>query len=107
MSTVLIIGLLLFAGFCVHQIVTGGPTVSDEEMATYRHGPKNPALVCPHCQEQGAVRTKAVRNKKGISGAKATGAILTGGVSILATGLSRKEAQTAAHCDNCGSGWHF
>ncbi len=53
------------------------------------------------------MRCKAVKNKKGISGGKATGAILTGGVSLLATGLSRKEAATAATCGNCKSGWHF
>jgi len=33
---------------------------------------------------------KSVKAKQGISGGKATGAILTGGVSLLATGLSRK-----------------
>lgn len=36
-----------------------------------------------------------------------TGAILTGGVSILATGLSRKEAATEAFCTHCKSTWQF
>ena len=36
--------------------------------------------------------------RRGISGAKATGAVLTGGVSVLATGLSRNERTTQAHC---------
>lgn len=67
----------------------------------------NPALVCPHCQTKGNVRTKVVNRKKGISGAKATGALLTGGLSILATGLSRKEGLTQAHCDSCNSTWDF
>ena len=71
--------------------------------ATY--GAKNVALVCPHCTEKGNVRTKPITAKKGVSGAKATGAILTGGVSLLATGLSRKENQTQMHCDNCNSNW--
>ena len=44
---------------------------------------------------------------KGISGAKATGAVLTLGWSLLATGLSRKEQATQAHCSNCGSTWDF
>jgi uncharacterized paraquat-inducible protein A len=70
-------------------------------------GPQNPALVCPHCQTKGRVRVKAVQRKKGISGAKATGALLTGGVSMLATGLSRKEGSTQAHCDRCNSTWDF
>lgn len=67
----------------------------------------NPQLICPHCQTKGHVRTKSVKMKKGISGAKATGAILTGGISMLATGLSRKEGLTQAHCTNCGSTWQF
>jgi hypothetical protein len=45
--------------------------------------------------------------KAGISGGKATGAILTGGLSLLATGLSRKHAATEANCGNCGSRWTF
>ena len=69
--------------------------------------PASPQLVCPHCQSRGTVRTKRVRQKKGISGGKATAAVLTGGVSLLATGLSRKETQTEAHCSNCGSTWRF
>jgi hypothetical protein len=70
-------------------------------------GRLQPPMICPHCQRSGGVRTKMVRRKAGISGAKATGAILTGGLSLLATGLSRKEHITEAHCDNCGSSWTF
>jgi len=72
-----------------------------------QHGPINPAMICPHCQTKGAVRTRAVTQKKGVSGGKATAAVLTGGISMLGTGLSRKENLTEAHCDNCGSTWHF
>jgi len=64
-------------------------------------------LVCPHCQQKGYVRTGPITLKKGISGGKATGAVLTGGVSLLATGLSRKEQHTQAHCSNCNSTWVF
>ena len=71
------------------------------------HGDLRPQLICPHCQERGSVRCKAVKNKKGISGGKATGALMTGGVSMLATGLSRKEAATEAFCSNCKSTWQF
>ena len=67
----------------------------------------NPALICPHCQTKGFVRTVPVKRKKGISGAKATGALLTLGVSMLATGLSRKETVTQAYCENCRSTWDF
>jgi hypothetical protein len=48
-----------------------------------------------------------VKLKKGVSGGKAAGAIMTGGLSVLAVGLSRKEDATEAKCSNCGSVWHF
>lgn len=70
-------------------------------------GPISPMYICPHCQTKGFVRTIPVKRKKGVSGAKVTGALLTFGVSILATGLSRKEGLTQAHCGNCGSTWDF
>jgi hypothetical protein len=66
-----------------------------------------PAMVCPHCQVKGRVQTREVRAKKGISGGKATAAVLTAGVSMLATGLSRKEVVTEARCANCDSRWTF
>ena len=53
------------------------------------YGPINPSMVCPHCQATGMVHARRIRQKKGISGGKATGALLTGGWSVLATGLSR------------------
>jgi len=70
-------------------------------------GPISFKYVCPHCLTRGMVRTIQVKRKKGISGAKATGAVLTMGVSTLATGLSRKEDMTHATCGNCGSVWDF
>jgi len=68
---------------------------------------KDAKIVCPHCQTTGHVRTKQTTVKKGISGGKATAAILTGGVSILATGLSQCDSMTQATCSNCGSTWMF
>jgi hypothetical protein len=53
------------------------------------------------------VNTKQVKVKQGISGGKATGAVLTAGFSILATGLSRKQKLTEAHCNSYGATWHF
>lgn len=64
-------------------------------------------IVCAQCHSVGHVTTSAVTLKKCISGGKATGAILTGGASLLVTGLSRKEVATEAKCSNCGSVWHF
>ena len=82
-------------------------TQAQAKLRDAQHGPLNMQMVCPHCHKKGSVRTKNVKQKKGISGGKATAAVLTGGVSILATGLSRKEAATEATCDKCGSTWHF
>jgi hypothetical protein len=48
-----------------------------------------------------------VQRKGNISGAKATAAILTGGLSLLATGLARKKWCTQARCDGCTSQWDF
>jgi hypothetical protein len=64
-------------------------------------------IVCPQCQQKGSVYTRPIKRKAGISGGKATAAVLTGGVSLLATGLSRKEPVTEGQCTHCKSTWHF
>jgi hypothetical protein len=73
------------------------------------HGNPNPTnqIICLHCHMRGSVRTKAVSVKKGIDGTKAAAALLTGGLSLGLSGLSRRENLTEAHCDNCGSTWTF
>jgi len=81
--------------------------MSPAERAEHDFGPIKSKLLCPHCQTTGQVRTKPIEQKKGVSGGKATAAVLTGGVSLLATGLSRTEAHTQAHCMNCESTWVF
>lgn len=68
--------------------------------------PGDSQKVCPHCGVRGRVTSRSVKQKKGISGGKATGAVLTGGLSILGTGLSRKEKATQMHCHNCNTVWH-
>lgn len=77
------------------------------QMAQKRIRDQQAQIVCPHCQQKGCVTTRPVTRKKGISGGKATAAVLTGGFSVLATGLSRKQAETEANCSNCGSIWHY
>lgn len=52
------------------------------------------------------VKAKHVKQKRGVSGGKVTGAVLTGGLSMLGTGLSRKQHLTEMHCSNCGTTWH-
>jgi hypothetical protein len=71
------------------------------------YGPLNNVMVCPHCNTRGNIRTKGITSKKGVSGGKATAALLTGGVSLLAVGLSRKEKSTQAFCSNCRNTWAF
>src|SRR4051812_31552128 len=61
-----------------------------------------PLIVCSHCGTRGHVQTRQARRKRGVSGGKATGALLTGGASLLATGLSRKVTVTEARCAACG-----
>jgi hypothetical protein len=69
--------------------------------------PTNPDLVCPYCQTRGRVTISQVKVKGGISGGKATGAILTGGFSLLATGLSRVGYVTQKTCGKCLQTWTF
>lgn len=64
--------------------------------------PPDPNIVCQHCGTRGVVKVRRVNQRKGISGAKATGAVLTGGLSTAATGLSRKETVTEMTCTKCG-----
>jgi hypothetical protein len=113
--------LLLFGvGFIVVVFVQKGrlDAMSPEERDSYRRdcqdrregatfGPMTSQMLCPHCGCRSCVRTINVKKKVGVSGGKATAALLTGGVSLLAVGLSRKEKMTQAHCSNCNSTWSF
>jgi len=74
---------------------------------TLAHGALRKDFQCPHCKRTGCVYTREVKVKAGISGGKITGAILTGGLSLLATGLARKDRKTEAYCDNCKVRWQF
>jgi hypothetical protein len=69
--------------------------------------PHSSYMKCPHCETVGQITTKKVNLKKGVSGGKAVAGLLTGGLSLLAVGLSREEKQTQAHCRKCGNTWHF
>jgi hypothetical protein len=83
---------------------TGGSPVPDEYLASMDQS--EPAqIICPHCHVAGGVTTTQVKVKKGISGGKATAAVLTVGFSMLATGLSRKERATNLKCSHCGMNW--
>lgn len=106
-AVVICLGLV----FLLYKMFTKRSKLPPAERMRYekelKWGLPNPAYICPHCQTKGRVFTKSVKRKKGVSGAKATGAVLTGGLSLLATGLSRKEGLTQAHCCNCDCSWDF
>lgn len=76
-----------------------------ENSANRTFGPVAPNVVCPHCGTAGSVHMKREKVKKGVSGGKATAAVLTGGASMLATGLSRKGWVTHAYCQHCTTQW--
>ena len=47
-----------------------------------------------------------MKTKQGVSGGKATAAVLTAGVSMFATGLSRKQKVTEMTCAKCKTVCH-
>lgn len=89
-GALLLIAIFAVAGFIVYAQQTAPP---------------NPDVVCPHCQVKGMVRVTATSRKRGVSGGKATGALMTGGLSMFVTGLSRKQAVSHMACTNCGVEW--
>ena len=110
------------AAFCIFlAVIYADGTMSDDEKSEYLHNKKlkkaeqtedlygkiNTIMICPHCHATGLIATKSVNHKAGVSGGKATAALLTGGLSLLAVGLSRKEGVTQAHCYNCKNTWLF
>lgn len=88
---------LIIVIFCV--------AVCIRAIANNYHGTVNNWLICPHCSSKGTVFIKPITKKSGISGGKATGALLTGGLSLLITGLSKKEERKEAYCSNCEMTW--
>ncbi len=102
-TALVIIILLLIVMIPLAAGIVSGLTATPDK--TY--GPINPQMVCPHCNTTGRVRTKTLIQKKGISGGKATATILTGGLSLLVTGLSRRERKTQGHCTHCNNTWVF
>jgi hypothetical protein len=87
--------------------ISGASQALREASRAQEHGKTNAVLVCSHCQATGSVRTKPVNRKTGISGGKIAAAVLLSPLTLLATGISRNEHATQAHCDRCGSTWTF
>ncbi len=76
-------------------------------MRQRKHPQLQGKLICPHCQATGYVSTKKVKVKVGVHGGTVTAAVLTGGISMLGTGLSLRHEKTEANCSNCKSSWLF
>jgi hypothetical protein len=113
----IVIGLLLGGGAIyairgiIYQVATCRERTAIEAEAKTKaeraKGARDGRLYCPHCQQFGCVATQPTMVKKGISGGKAMAALLTGGWSMLFTGLSQEDMMTKATCSNCGSTWLF
>jgi len=102
---VAILVALAFVGILIYGFVVAEPYKPGQRPVT--KADRDAQIICPHCQTKGRVTTCHVRLKRGVSGGKAVGAMMTGGLSVLAVGLSGKEDATEAKCSNCGSVWHF
>lgn len=63
-------------------------------------------IICNYCQQSGGVTVRNIQQKQGVSGGKATSALLTGGVSLFAVGLSKKGMVNELTCSNCRMTWH-
>lgn len=83
------------------------PAYSPGAISYAAHGSVSEKIVCSQCGEKGYVHTRKVSKKAGVSGGKATAALLTIGLSLFVTGLSRSEKLTKAYCGNCESQWFF
>jgi hypothetical protein len=103
-----IAGLPLAGLFCfVGMIVKASSEEIEREEKALVKRQLDAKIICRQCQERGYVTTQQVMERAGIHGGKATAAILTGGVSMLATGLSNEVGRTQTTCSNCGSTWRF
>jgi uncharacterized membrane protein YhaH (DUF805 family) len=60
------------------------------------------SIICPFCQTKGSVTTK---KKNDTSGVKATGAVLTLGMSVMLTGLHKHSTRIEANCSQCKTTW--
>ena len=104
----LIVTVLVFTLVTKHYVWFAGEILMIAIFHSLTEGATpNEHIVCPHCKTKGKTFTRSIEATKGISGGKAVAGLLTGGLSILAVGISRHESQTECRCGQCGSIWHF
>ena len=102
MEGILYLGIAIFL---IWLLVKGGNETTEVQIIAKSEMEKQ--MICPYCQTKGSVTTQKIKQKTGIHGGKATAALLTCGISLLGTGLSRKQKITQANCSNCGSVYTF
>lgn len=78
---------------------------SEVPSAVLRYGPVDETLQCPACGKAGAVHTRTVHRKAGISNGKVMAGMLTGGLALLMVGLHRHEPGRESHCMRCEATW--
>lgn len=96
-------GLISIVSFVLVMIVAAIMDKSERPL----QNSNSPHMECPHCKTVEQINTRKVDLTKGISGGKAVAGLLTGGLSILAVGISRQETKTEARCGKCNNIWHF
>ena len=62
-------------------------------------------IECPFCHGVGTVVVQKIKKKKGVSTGKATAALLTAGISLIGTGLAKKEMVSQLTCAACNMTW--
>ena len=97
--------VLLIIVFVIYIMTKRDDQAATEQYKQQQKMTRN--MICPHCNTKGSVTTKQVKRKQGIHGGKATAAVLTCGISMLGTGLSRKQQMTEASCTHCGAVWNY
>ena len=101
MEGIIVIGVIVF----VVYLITKAGDSPQKALEQKQKLTKN--MICPHCHTEGSVTTRQVKQKQGISGGKAVAALFTCGITMLGTGLSRKQQMTEATCSHCAAVWTY
>ena len=88
------------------DVAVASPAAVVQEQSQPVQSPKPVGQIeCPYCHSSGTVVVQQVKKKKGVSPGKAAGALATGGLSLIATGLAKKEMVSQLTCAACGMTW--
>lgn len=90
------------AGFIIYK-TTFSPEARQQAMS---RAEAQKLIICSYCHQAGGVTVRNIQQKQGVSGGKATSALLTGGASLLAVGLSKKGMVNELTCSRCQMKWH-